>query len=209
MRWSCRTVGTHAVSAVPWPHRSLHAPHGTTSHQGLQGFSIHSAKTVSSLPFPSPPFTSLTSSTVPSRQLPHNVLTMLPPLSAAALHSLWSADPLPTAVKPQKPWKRAWKTDRMANQIMQWHSRYSEGLFFCILCNMSGKTQRKHTCGTRLTAQWFLTGGVFKTTVASAHNPLAAVLSICLCLLFAFQTWQLFLAPARSNEGETQTMCGN
>lgn len=31
----------------------LLAPHGTTSHQGLQGFSIHSAKTVSSLPLAS------------------------------------------------------------------------------------------------------------------------------------------------------------
>lgn len=46
-------LDTHAVSAVPWPPRSLHAPHGTTSHQGLQGFSIHSAKTVSSLPLTS------------------------------------------------------------------------------------------------------------------------------------------------------------
>lgn len=81
-------------------------------------------------PFPSLPFTSLPSSAVPSQQLPHNVLTMLPPLSTAALHSLRSADPLPTAVKPPKPWNRAGKTDRMANQIMQWHSRYSEGLFF-------------------------------------------------------------------------------
>lgn len=66
------------------------------------------------------------------------------------------------------------------------------GAFFCILCNMSGKTQRMHTWGTRLTAQWFLTGGVFKTTVALAHNPLAAVLSICLCLLFAFRHGNYF-----------------
>lgn len=60
-------------------------------------------------PFPSPPFTSLPSSAAPSQQLPHNVLTMLPPLSTAALHSLRSADPLPSAVEPPKPWKRARK----------------------------------------------------------------------------------------------------
>lgn len=75
MRRSCRIAGPRAVSAVPWPHRLLHAPHGSTLHQGLQGLSIHSAKTVSSLP--------LVTIHIPAAKLcPWNsVLTTLPPLS--------------------------------------------------------------------------------------------------------------------------------
>lgn len=186
----------------------LLAPHGTTSHQGLQGFSIHSAKTVSSLPLASIHIPAVKRHTLPTTATQRLDHASTPVNRSFALTAVsW-----PTSYSCLAPqtvescWKNR-QNGKSDNAVTQ--QIFRGAFFFCILCNMSGKTQRMHTCGTRLTAQWFLTGGVFKTTVALAHNPLAAVLSICLCLLFAFQTWQLFLAPARSNEGETQTMCGN
>lgn len=50
MRRFCRTAGVHAVSATPWLLHPLTALHSSTSYPGLQGFSIHPARTVSSIP---------------------------------------------------------------------------------------------------------------------------------------------------------------
>ncbi len=157
MRRSCRTAGPLAVSALPWPYHSLHAPHRTTSHQCLQGFSIQSAKTASSLPLASIHIPAAKLCPLPTAATQH----LDHPCQPASSHSPRSTAPFPTAVKSSKPQKRAGKTDRMANQITQWHSRYYEGLF-CILCNMSGKPQRMHTCSTTSQLNGFLPEGFLK-----------------------------------------------
>ncbi len=126
-------------------------------HQCLQGFSIQSAKTASSLPLASIHIPAAKLCPLPTAATQH----LDHPCQPASSHSPRSTAPLPTAVKSSKPQKRAGKTDRMANQITQWHSRYYEGLF-CILCNMSGKTQRMHTCSTTSQLNGFLPEGFLK-----------------------------------------------
>lgn len=92
----------------------------STLHTPLHHTRLSRAPPSAVLPFPSPPFKLPTAATqcLDHTSTPVNPNIHTPHGQPVHFLQLFS------------PFQCAGKTDRMANQITQWHSRYSDGLFF-------------------------------------------------------------------------------
>ncbi len=135
-------------------------------------------------PFPSPPFTSQAASSVPFHSC-HT--TSWPPLSARIF--ALPRGQLPHFLQPLNPntAEACWKNRQNGKSDNAMTQQILRGAFLHTLQYVR-KTTTHAYLQYHLTAQWFLTRGVFKTTVASARIPLAAAF-----FRFAFAYFLLFI----------------